>query len=113
MAVLLNGMISIHALREESDRDYDPVIHLGYDFNPRRRQHLISIHALREESDRELRAKHMTQRISIHALREESDLAERRQRPAVFISIHALREESDRARCRPYAARQHFNPRSP
>ena len=35
MAVLLNGMISIHALREESDRDYDPVIHLGYDFNPR------------------------------------------------------------------------------
>ena len=121
MAVLLNGMISvrratatttqssiwvtisIHALREESDAGS----------HARRRQHLISIHALREESDRELRAKHMTQRISIHALREESDLAERRQRPAVFISIHALREESDRARCRPYAARQHFNPRSP
>ena len=57
--------ISIHALREESDR---------YPFAALVPADTISIHALREESD----GLHPTQKpvrlfISIHALREESD----------------------------------------
>ena len=55
--------ISIHALREESDRH--------------RRGHVdgshISIHALREESDSEHGIVDRSGMISIHALREESD----------------------------------------
>ena len=56
-------MISIHALREESD----PLEKHGIKCD------IISIHALREESDKHsLYAPHGTG-ISIHALREESD----------------------------------------
>ena len=102
--------ISIHALREESDR-----VHLshGHHYQP------ISIHALREESDifvvhllvlpddfnpRPPRGeRHSTGwiarrhfLISIHALREESDLLIVQGRKlGQLISIHALREESD------------------
>ena len=56
-------LISIHALREESDG----VRHV------RQQGAVISIHALREESDSD--AQHRAHRIaiSIHALREESD----------------------------------------
>ena len=55
--------ISIHALREESDR------------LPRRllRHQEISIHALREESDEGDAGSFHVLAISIHALREESD----------------------------------------
>ena len=57
-------IISIHALREESD----PTWWTG-DYIPN-----ISIHALREESDlNELFDGDTTYVISIHALREESD----------------------------------------
>ena len=79
--------ISIHALREESDRSRP----LGLcDL-------LISIHALREESDMfGYLCSEQLFRISIHALREESD---RPMGDLVLchapISIHALREESD------------------
>ena len=107
----LKAGLSIHALREESDRTVETLlIPLGE----------LSIHALREESD-----SHGTARIgvelclSIHALREESDniwlcmrgiianflstLSARRATYDSFIrefrlgklSIHALREESD------------------
>ena len=58
------GIISIHALREESD----PWQRLVADVAG------ISIHALREESDRITpRDVHVDDGISIHALREESD----------------------------------------
>ena len=56
-------VISIHALREESDfgaSDMDAIS-------------VISIHALREESDKACFAIEPLQTISIHALREESD----------------------------------------
>ena len=57
-------LISIHALREESDF----FRHTVKIFVP------ISIHALREESDQQVLILMITQRtISIHALREESD----------------------------------------
>ena len=57
-------LISIHALREESD--YSPkFVIIGS---------IISIHALREESDRRaITSKEWLSMISIHALREESD----------------------------------------
>ena len=57
-------MISIHALREESDETHSHVSRGGQ----------ISIHALREESDlKGLRTMLTINAISIHALREESD----------------------------------------
>ena len=101
-------VISIHALREESDQTLRHI----------EDGHMISIHALREESDGGLREHHRDAFISIHALREESDFGfpfrlpfyyifqstlsvRRATRTAVIhacckpISIHALREESD------------------
>ena len=101
-------MISIHALREESDPRQ---LWLAYAAR-------ISIHALREESDLSetidmlysaifqstLSARratglalHLSQFrcISIHALREESDLQSEVYDLLGDISIHALREESD------------------
>ena len=57
-------VISIHALREESDPHHDADQTVGQ---------IISIHALREESDpTRPRPLHVLP-ISIHALREESD----------------------------------------
>ena len=57
-------VISIHALREKSDR---VAVAEWLDCG-------ISIHALREESDRKtFAAKRYGIKISIHALREESD----------------------------------------
>ena len=57
-------MISIHALREESDVSSNAGSAGGY----------ISIHALREESDQRHFRKRRDGVISIHALREESDV---------------------------------------
>ena len=103
-------IISIHALREESDTNGTSATQTTD----------ISIHALREESDyaaeldgalhsrfqSTLSVRRATglapvvqrlQLISIHALREESDTAYRSDlRDEIVISIHALREESDR-----------------
>ena len=101
-------IISIHALRKESDRIT----------SFRQIQPLISIHALRKESDFiELTASEgaiifqstlsvrrattiptltkLPRTISIHALRKESDLRAHHPRPLERISIHALRKESD------------------
>ena len=62
---LKSRVISIHALREESDL---------FCIKPLQRWRKISIHALREESDHRC-CQHTVrlQNISIHALREESD----------------------------------------
>ena len=57
------NVISIHALREEGDRDAR--------IPPRRCQ--ISIHALREEGDPKEKRQRCGFSISIHALREEGD----------------------------------------
>ena len=57
-------VISIHALREESDLCDPHTAMLTH----------ISIHALREESDHHFHAGiYLARYISIHALREESD----------------------------------------
>ena len=56
-------MISIHALREEGDKD----------FLSRMVTTLISIHALREEGDVVRGEANNGGDISIHALREEGD----------------------------------------
>ena len=58
-------LISIHALREESDENKITVC----------RRNVISIHALREESDGSSGVLTSDDLISIHALREESDCA--------------------------------------
>ena len=103
--------ISIHALREESDRRPETAVVVG---------DAISIHALREEGDLLLgagssrdhekflstpsarRATLMNRLlgmggydISIHALREEGDQRHQPCHHAGGISIHALREEGD------------------
>ena len=78
--------ISIHALREEGDREEkgpEVMVDDFYPHPPRGGRHLaelqnimmraISIHALREEGDVEVRQAHGDEHISIHALREEGD----------------------------------------
>ena len=80
-------LISIHALREESDGDDRQHRDIGQDFYPRppRGERPGSAVLLHEPPD-----------ISIHALREESDpFACMSLKPGLGISIHALREESD------------------
>ena len=81
--------ISIHALREESDKIF------------------YGVHAVRSRFQSTLSVRRATGRIqrdrgllviSIHALREESDVVEQHAGGAsISISIHALREESDGA----------------
>ena len=119
-------IISIHALRKESDGSLD-LIH-GF-------LH-ISIHALRKESDpgaagklqeamlfqSTLSVRRATRpvqdhgrglRISIHALRKESDRSISAAVLEMRISIHALRKESDVVWPGETTASPHFNPRSP
>ena len=96
-------VISIHALREESDARHR-VWQTG---------EVISIHALREESDTQPTVPSGAPYISIHALREESDMAFMQKDDASFISIHALREESDRRPAMRSTRATYFNPRSP
>ncbi len=81
-------VISIHALREESDI----ILFLAAIL-----QTQISIHALREESDTINGQQYSKKDISIHALREESDyeVIFVQLLQVLLISIHALREESD------------------
>ena len=122
-----DGFISIHALREESDK-FEGDDH-GIDAK-------ISIHALREEGDPACRfwswgfcafnprpprggrlqaslRDFMREAISIHALREEGDRCKLRRNLAADISIHALREESD-STCKIFLEdNPYFNPRPP
>ena len=76
-------IISIHALREESDEPSSLIYIIRY---------TISIHALREESDRQ-------------AVKDFAAKAS--------ISIHALREESDNGTDNVTLTIPNFNPRSP
>ena len=88
-------LISIHALREEGDKDGAIT---GFD-------DFISIHALREEGDLERNADRLKRyEISIHALREEGDSCGLRCIAPTAISIHALREEGDHEFCGSHAA---------
>ena len=98
-------MISIHALREESDRAEKHA----------RLTMRISIHALREESDN-IDAVFMSQPSEF-----QSTLSVRRATrfdaaaggDGADISIHALREESDPESLTSDARMDYFNPRSP
>ncbi len=103
-------IISIHALRKESDRyhAYQQVFDIEFQstLSVRRativvfgvvKEHVISIHALRKESDLLdlIRYFGIAKTISIHALRKESDGKPLPQLVQAHISIHALRKESD------------------
>ena len=79
------GLISIHALREEGDAGW------RYGCSPAD----ISIHALREEGDICRFGASSERPISIHALREEGDHGDATAARHLDISIHALREEGD------------------
>ena len=86
--VAQQAVISIHALREESDSSSVLIrrwtILFQSTLSVRRATFnlckfvdldYISIHALREESDQDITLADFTPAISIHALREESDTA--------------------------------------
>ena len=77
-------LISIHALREEGDRQIFPMTTASP----------ISIHALREEGDLpEQQLVAVDDVISIHALREEGDLREiaAKLAEALFLSTPSAR----------------------
>ena len=97
-------LISIHALREESDSKYGVTMTDAQKF-----QSTLSV----RRATQRLHAGLNGSQISIHALREESDLNSIRAAYVVGISIHALREESDSARSTRLSASANFNPRSP
>ena len=99
------GIISIHALHEESDDDGEPVTALTVEFQ--------STLSMRRATLAILRTAHVT-KISIHALHEESDSPRTLKRyGSTYISIHALHEESDTNSQNTVAAIVNFNPRSP
>ena len=92
LGVTADGLISIHALREEGDLWYLLSKNDGVYFYPRPprggrllliggaiRSQNISIHALREEGDAETGESDDLVKISIHALREEGDITASRQ----------------------------------
>ena len=100
--------ISIHALREEGDRNADfrlcwlcqflstpSVRRATFEDVDRKLKNDISIHALREEGDEEVTLQNDWIVISIHALREEGDPSTPYNGGLQNISIHALREEGD------------------
>ncbi len=100
--------ISIHALREEGDRDSETNGFKTIKFlsTPSARRATeafdrvaeavkISIHALREEGDINSLYILPLYLISIHALREEGDVSASAAASLMLISIHALREEGD------------------
>ena len=81
-----DGLISIHALHEESDLSNQQTMQLADIF-----QSTLSMR-------RATRVKRQIERhavISIHALHEESDTYDGHLNLTFFISIHALHEESD------------------
>ena len=96
--------ISIHALREESDRNFHPELPAEKLFlsTPSARRATKLAHP---DGCQEL--------ISIHALREESDHCNLLERQPADISIHALREESDAQIVQRYESSIDFYPRPP
>ena len=120
--------ISIHALREEGDRQPGRSLSCAMYFYPRpprggrpRAGHItahfgnISIHALREEGDEQPPySLAWVTSISIHALREEGDEAVNALLMAgEKISIHALREEGDGIKFNFSDRTGYFYPRPP
>ena len=98
------AVISIHALRKESDRRIRP---------ERERAQFQSTLSVRRATVAHAQL-HDRLVISIHALRKESDY--RSAAPSVgacLISIHALRKESDSNVPLAFHATSYFNPRSP
>ena len=107
----IQSPISIHALREEGDRNAkgQQTVHFIFLSTPSARRATdyyvpqfanlgISIHALREEGDWYVIVQPvLSTPISIHALREEGDAAAQAEQDKLKaeISIHALREEGD------------------
>ena len=76
--IVSGDVISIHALRKESDLHCDELTF---------RAELISIHALRKESDSSVARLRNSSYISIHALRKESDHAPpNRSHPQVYFN---------------------------
>ena len=111
-ATCIVRVISIHALRKESDsstRNTHPrnkrfqstlSVRRATGYVQEVAEHLdISIHALRKESDLQPREGRCGVLISIHALRKESDQCQPPPHHNRIISIHALRKESDQ--CQP------------
>ena len=82
----LAGLISIHALHEESDIIVRPRIipHHGFQSTLSMRRATLYHSRIR-----------LFDGISIHALHEESDTVFNHLRNSISISIHALHEESD------------------
>ena len=96
--------ISIHALREEGDRDYVRVrVHLT---------EFLSTPSARRATRKKAKATEI-EVISIHALREEGDQGTVDIAQATPISIHALREEGDTGRTPEYHDSSNFYPRPP
>ena len=99
------GLISIHALREEGDLRQSTSRHLREEFQstPSARRATGAGH--RPTTHR---------KISIHALREEGDMSSSGTNDKqVMISIHALREEGDWQEMRQSTQATYFNPRPP
>ena len=85
--VILGSVISIHALRKESDLD---IRGLNLDLTE-----FLSTLSARRATARSMK-RFASSSISIHALRKESDVVSCRLLSLfVEISIHALRKESD------------------
>ena len=102
---IVGDLISIHALREESD-----LLKVFTSFVKTQFQSTLSVRRATSPSFPAWWAG----RISIHALREESDLSNNyHYHPLNIISIHALREESDIWFLCRFFCKWHFNPRSP
>ena len=98
-------LISIHALREESDRTARLTLLLQQSF--------LSTPSARRATASSSRDGDFSQ-ISIHALREESDLLYFTDTYYLkYISIHALREESDGEDGGQEQGRRDFYPRPP
>ena len=96
--------ISIHALREESDR---------YASSQRTGSKMISIHALREESDLKTETAGLYILISIHALREESDASRSWFWPS-RVNFNPRPPRGERPRMtRSWKSTVYFNPRPP
>ena len=102
---VMSVLISIHALREESD-----VYFIREQFKAME----ISIHALREESDSSKTGSNKETNIFLSTpSARRATLARPTSRHHTKISIHALREESDKGAVSHWYEHRYFYPRPP
>ena len=119
-------MISIHALRKESDliiavfKNFDRLFQSTLSVRRATEYCFNSPHSSIFQSTLSVRRATGVSRdscretpISIHALRKESDLMLPHDWSTPTISIHALRKESDGVGAAEEAGHSDFNPRSP